>query len=172
VSAADATGATAGGARARLVKRPIGLVVAAVLAVGAALTWNQRGGVPTPLAEGHGLSIVVQPFRTIGGDVEPWSGLGLAQEVRAALDTVKGLQVRPAEGHGYVAADYLLTGSISRRDLRRDIGVELLRLRDRKVLWTGTYWRTASNLASFSTELAEAVVTAIRLDAKPANTSR
>ena len=121
----------------------------------------------------HGpVVITIAPFRVVGAGTEPWSGLGLAEEIRLALARQPGIVVRSGDSTSTKAADYAMTGTVSRASARSEIGVEVARVRDRAVIWTGTFWRTPADLSLFAGELADVVVQAVRLDEKRAILSR
>lgn len=107
-------------------------------------------------------SIAVLEFRVIGTDIEPWSGRGLAQEIRAALDSMEHFRATHVEVREDASADYLVSGTVARRGARSEIGIEVLRALDRVHVWTGTYWREQDQLEAFGREIAEAIVLALR----------
>jgi TolB-like protein len=148
------------------------LLAAAIPVLVAGVMWSSRRSTTARVAVDAPIVIAINPFRAADNQMEPWSGLGLAQELQAALDTVSGWSARVSESEKPPGAHYLLGGSVARKDSRREIGVQLLRLSDRTVLWTGTLWRTEADLASLTGELAEAVVLAIRLDSTKAALNR
>jgi TolB-like protein len=113
--------------------------------------------------------IEVAPFTVLGG-MEPWSGLGLAEQMRQALQRLPDIVVRVAADSAR-PAQYVLRGTVSRRGARNEIGVEVVRAREGVVIWSGTYWRAPGDLGAFITDLVDAVLAAIRLDEKRATGS-
>ena len=144
---------------------------AAILGAGG-LAWIYAHGDPDGGRTLGPVVIAIAPFRVVGAGTEPWSGLGLAEEIRLALVKLPGIVVRSADSTSAEAADYTLAGTVSRASARSEIGVEVTRVRDRAVIWTGTFWRTPADLFLFAGELADAVVQAVRLDEKRAILAR
>lgn len=149
----------------------IAVTAAAILSAGA-IAWNHRRGDDGRDPPQRPVVIAIAPFRVVGAGTEPWSGLGLAEEIKLALGRFPGIAVRNADSTSVSAPDYAITGTVSRGNGRSEIGVELTHGRDRAVLWTGTFWRTPADLSSFAAELADAVVQAVRLDEKRALLAR
>jgi TolB-like protein len=151
-------------------KRPILITAAIALAVViGAFVWQaspDRGFAPTSSA-----SIEVVDFRAAGSDVEPWSGRGLADELRAALATRRDVGMRVADSAGAGTADYVVTGSIARRGRRSEIGVQLTR-RNGASVWSAIYWRPPDDLTSLSSEVVDALLIAVHKDVRAAASGR
>ena len=136
-------------------------VLVVTLGAGGWWRWRQTSGTQPR----GGITLAVTPFRAVGAGVPPWSGTGLAAEVRDALDAVSGISARLAGRAEKPAADYLVGGTIGREGTRTAIAIEVVRRMDQAVLWAGTYWRGDADLASLSGDLAQAVALSVRTDA-------
>jgi len=152
----------------------LALIASVVTAVG--LAWQRVGRRSTP----PGIAINTPPvimtsWRAIGQDVEPWSGVGLGEEVRRAL-SARGivvtdggdLRVRRTDDVGALAAlgreldaTYVLGGTVGRKGERSEIGMQLVRVRDGAPVWASTFWRDPSDLMSLAADLALAVSQAL-----------
>ena len=164
------------------------VLVAAVLALsaGGAYSWAHASRAADLPPAREPPVIVVSSFRTLGPDLEPWSGNGLANEIERALGGMRGIVVRQrpanqtlsapsAPGEASVAtlaaagrsldADFVLAGTVSRVGARSEVGVRLVRVRGAEQLWTGTFWRATGDLGTLPGELAAAVIGAMPRDA-------
>jgi TolB-like protein len=125
-----------------------------------------------------GPPVIALTWRAVGRDVEPWSGLGLGEEVRRAL-TARGLAVSPDPGPGEhpvedstdlaalgraQKATYALGGTVSRKGSRSEIGMRLIRVQDGSALWNSIFWRDQGNLATLASDLAIAVAQVVGSD--------
>ena len=159
------SGATPAAPRAgRPLMRRVAALAAGVIAVAAAAWWGTRPARPAARRAGP-VVLAIAPFRTAGTGLDPWSGLGLAAQVRGALDTAAGISARLADGGAPAAADYLVGGTLARQGSRSTIAIEIVRGRDRALLWTGTFWRGPGELWSLSDELAQQLAIVVRQDA-------
>jgi hypothetical protein len=116
--------------------------------------------------------VVALVWRSVGPEVDPWSGAGLEELVRRAL-AAEGVAVRPTwdTRDTAPAADvkalaslgrrldvaYTLGGTVGRHDRRSEIGMQLVRVRDGSPVWSSTFWRDQADLESLPSELAAAV---------------
>lgn len=160
-----------------------GLVVLATMAAG--VRWNRTHTVQSQPPIGNVVTILVAPFAVIGDGTEPWSGGGLAEEVRTALradrsvvlrrsePTMAGATPKPAPvtddareiaAARRVGADYVLTGTVGRRERGSEIGLRLIRAADASTAWAGIFWRSPADFPSFAADLAAAVTEAIRAE--------
>ena len=156
------------------------IVLAAVLIAAAAA--GLRLGRPasagtTPMSRTP--SILVVPLSVSGNGTEPWSGSGLAEEIRVALASAGAVQIRRAHAstvsqpvgasdstgaatHARRAgADYVIIGSVGRNAGKSEIGLRLVRASNATTVWSGTFWRTSSDLSTFAADLAAAVTEAV-----------
>jgi TolB-like protein len=165
------------------------MIAALVLALsaGGAYAWTHASHSSASRAAREPPVIVVSSFRTIGPDLEPWSGNGLTHEIEHALGEMRGVVVRrrrldqsspaaaPIRNEASAAtlaasgrslgADFVLAGTVARIGARSEIGVRLVRVRDGEQLWSGTFWRATVDLGTLPGELAAAVIGALPRDA-------
>jgi hypothetical protein len=142
------------------------MLVAVAIAVG---WYHGRTRSSRALARAGKPAVVAVAWRPVGTDVEPWSGLGLGNQVEYALGTLgvvvahdTGLRVPPLPGGPEALADlgrqlnatYVLGGTVGRKGPRREIGMQLVRVKDGATLWTSTFWRDAADLESLASDLA------------------
>ena len=159
------------------------LFTAIVVAAGGGLLWTRSSSSRAVLPRGGAPSILVIPLSVSGDDTDPWSGAGLAEEIRTALAADTAVVIRraraeivrtsaPATGGSEdisriaaearrVGADYVLTGTVSRKSSKSEIGLRLVRATDEKIAWSGTFWRSRTDLPTFAMDLAAAVTEAI-----------
>ena len=97
-------------------------VLVVTLGAGGWWRWRQTSGTQPR----GGITLAVTPFRAVGAGVSPWSGTGLAAEVRDALDAVSGISARLAGRAEKPAADYLVGGTIGREGTRTAIATRSL----------------------------------------------
>lgn len=159
----------------------LGAVV--LVAMVAGLRRDRSHTAPSHLPVGDVATILVVPFAVLGTDNEPWSGAGLAEEVRAALAADSSVEIRRSErpvvsgapqsapdaegakaidAARRVGADYVLTGTVGRGERGGEIGLRLVRAADASTAWTGTFWRSSADFPSFPRDLAAAVSEAVR----------
>ena len=166
--------------------RVIVLLAAVVIAGGAGFRWGVlRGAGPALPADGTP-TILVAPFSVSNTTTEPWSGTGLAEEIRIALGANSSVAIRratPTVGGATaptssdaasvrqvaatarsVGADYVLTGIVGRNGRNSEIALRLVRAADATTAWTGTFWRSPTDLSSWASELAAAVTEAVRAE--------
>jgi TolB-like protein len=166
-------------------RRWVVLLLGAVVVgtIGAGLRWNRSRTIELPPRAGNVATILVTPFAVNGAGSEPWSGSGLAEEVRMALDADNTVAIRrseptviraalPPNGDDVmeiaaarrIGADYVLTGTIGRKERGSEIGLRLIRATDASTAWTGTFWRSQADFPSFAGDLAAAITEAIRAE--------
>lgn len=156
----------------------LGLVlVATVIAV----TWHHRWArSATILTSISTPPVITIAWRAVGQDVEPWSGVGLGEQVRQALNA-RGVVVTDGgalpgalspEGTEDLAtlgrrlhAAYVLGGTVGRKDGRSEIGMQLVRVEDRATVWTSTFWRDRTDLESLASDLALTVAQVLETEA-------
>lgn len=135
--------------------------------------------------------IVVFPFGDATGAGRTWFGDGLAGDVAQALGAIDGFVVRPRsldfEPSAMAArssapfrddtsairiardlgASIALTGTVSLDNGRTEILIRLLGVDDRRLIWSGTYWRDRAALPAFAAELTLAVGEALHATPSP-----
>ena len=158
--------------------RVIGLVAVLVAAVAAGLRLSGPASVrTTPMSRIP--SILVVPLSVSGNGTDPWSGPGLAEQIRVALAASGAVRVRRSEPstvsspvgasdstaaaiHARRAgADYVIIGTVGRNAAKSEIGLRLVRASDATTAWNGTFWRSSADLSSFAADLAAAVTEAV-----------
>jgi TolB-like protein len=102
-------------------------------------------------------------WHAVGKDVEPWSGPGLAEQVRRALDA-RGIAVSDDRGSRPQQATYVLEGTVGRKDGRSEIGMRLIRVQDGMAVWASTFWRDQNDLQSLVSDLAVAVAEVVETE--------
>lgn len=137
----------------------IGAALTALLTVGTIATWRLRAH-DAPETSGAAPVIAVKAFATTSPQLDPWSGAGLAQQVRDMLATAHS--EASADASGRRSPTHELHGSIAREGQRLAVSVQLLRSGRSDTVWTGAYWRSEQDLTSLASELARAAVTAAR----------
>lgn len=156
------------------------LVVAAVLISAAAAGLRLRGPASpatTPMSSQP--SILVVPLSVGTSGTDPWTGPGLAEEIRVALARGSAVRIRRADPsmlskplgasdstgaaiHARRAgADYAIIGSVGRNGGKSEIGLRLVRASDATTAWSGTFWRSSTDLSTFAADLAAAVTDAL-----------
>jgi TolB-like protein len=154
----------------RTVAVALGLLV--LIAAGVAVGWNRSRTRLTVHAGFGAPPVITIAWRTVGHEVEPWSGVGLGEQVRQALNA-RGVVVSqsgaplgtPRPGSAKALATrarrlnptYLLAGTVSRKGERSEIGMQLVRVQDSATVWTSTFWRDATDLESLVSDLAVTV---------------
>ena len=146
------------------------VVIVSALAYAVVFGGNQPRGAR---ASGHvGRAVIeLEAFRTLGGVQDPWSGAGLAQQIRDALASDRDVVVILGPNTSQ-AVGFRLRGTISRERSQVSVGVQLLRLPSDSVLWTGAYWRSETDLRSLPDDVAEAVLTVVRRNGDRAGAGR
>jgi TolB-like protein len=127
-------------------------------------------------------SILVVPLSVGGNGTDPWSGSGLAEEIRVALAANGAVRIRRVEPstvskpigasdsvgaaiHARRAgADYVIIGAVGRKAGKSEIGLRLVRATDATTAWSGTFWRSPTDLSTFAADLAAAVTEAVTTD--------
>lgn len=161
----------------------LGAVVIGTMAAG--LRWNRSRPIEPRRPVGDIATILVSPFAVNGNGSESWSGSGLAEEVRMALGADNTVAIRRSDhtvmrapppptgdvdGASEIAtarrvgADYVLLGTVGRKDRDSEVGLRLVRAADASTAWTGTFWRSPADFPSFARDLAAAVIEAIRAE--------
>jgi TolB-like protein len=146
----------------------LGSLVLVVIAI--VVVWQRGGTRPTmSLGSKPPPPIIMITWDAVGEDVEPWSGVGLGEQVRHALhargvvvtDGNARLGTRSPNGPEDLAtrgrlvhATYVLGGTVGRKGRRSEIGMQLVRVQDGATVWTSTFWRDPTDLDSLSSELA------------------
>lgn len=149
------------------------------------LQWSRSHTVSSPRPIAGVATIVVASFAVTAHGIEPWSGTGLAEEVRIALGADKSVVVRRSERRVVAAApaptpdadsareiaaarrigaDYILLGTLGQKARDSEIALHLVRAADASTAWTGTFWRSPADFPSLAGDLAQAVTEAIRAD--------
>jgi TolB-like protein len=121
----------------------------------------------------------VVPLSVSGNGTDPWSGPGLAEEIRVSLASAGAVRIRRADpstvstlvggsdstvaaNHARRAgADYVIIGTVGRRAGKTEIGLRLVRASDATTAWSGTFWRSSADLSTFAADLAAAVTEAV-----------
>jgi len=158
------------------------LIVVAVTAAGAGLKWGSARSGKSKLAVSGRPSIIVVPLVPSGSGTDPWSGAGLAEEIRVALAANAAVAIRRADARTSGApgkagdsanmamharragADYVLTGTVGRNAGKNEIGLRLVRASDATTAWSGMFWRSPNDLSTFAADLAAAVTEAIAVE--------
>jgi hypothetical protein len=138
------------------------VVLAATIALGAIafrLQSKTIGKAETGALSGTSASIFVAPFSINENTGEHVSGAQLAEQVRTALGADKSVKISHRSG-----ADYVLMGTVDRKQLGAEIGLRLVRARDASTAWSGTIWKSAADFPSSAGDLAAAVTEAIRAE--------
>jgi TolB-like protein len=164
--------------------RRLSAALAALVLLAVAVLFAKVGGGRTAMVTGHrqpdrSPPMIALVWRSVGSDVDPWSGAGLEELVRRAL-AARGVAVRRAEDTQDAAfvADvqglaslgrrldvaYTLGGTVGRRDQRSEIGMQLIRVRDGSPVWSSTFWRDQGDLESLPSELATVVSEILRTE--------
>jgi TolB-like protein len=119
-----------------------------------------------------GAPVIVIAWRSVGHDIEPWSGVGLGEQVRQAL-RARGVvhadsrtvpiihsssePVALASLGREIDATYVLGGTVGRKGERSEVGMQLVRVHDGAPIWSSTFWRDPNDLASLAADLAATV---------------
>jgi len=156
------------------------IVFVAVLITAAAAGLRLRGAASvrtTPVNRAP--SILVVSLSVSGNGTDPWSGPGLAEEIRVALAAGGAVRIRRADPstvskpvgasdstgaaiHARRAgADYAIIGTVGRNAGKAEIGLRLVRASDATTAWSGTFWRSSTDLSTFAADLAAAVTEAV-----------
>lgn len=155
----------------------------------AAASWWFTRAAPPPGAASEVPPILIAPLRTMGSDVDPWSGAGLSDQIRIALSTERLLTVLRSEHSAAAATDetaeagaqarvarrvgarYVVIGTLGRRDGKSEINLRLIRVSDAAVTWSGTFWRSGDDLASVAVDLAREISEAVRIESLRSGTT-
>ena len=156
----------------------VGLLVLAAMAV--ALSLSSGGMRSTAQAPVSAPPVITIAWRSVGQDVDPWSGVGLGEQVKHALSAL-GATIVPDTGArtslstgspGALAAvgrerhaSYVLGGTIGRKGRRSEIGMQLVRVQDSATVWTSTFWRDPTDLESLALDLALTVAQVLESEA-------
>lgn len=120
-------------------------------------------------------SVAVLPFRSVGGNVDDLSGLGLADTLITRLSNIREINVRPTSavfaysqseaaefGRG-LDVDAVLEGTIYRSGESVRVTVQLVKVADRTTIWAGQFERPAKDEFQVQNEIALQVVDALSL---------
>jgi DNA-binding winged helix-turn-helix (wHTH) protein/TolB-like protein/tetratricopeptide (TPR) repeat protein len=164
-------------ARVPLPSKWFGLVGAAALMLIAAM-WVlhvRRGGEGT---RGNEITIAVLPFEIApGADHLAYLGTGLADEISSRLALVTGIRVRPtsavvnwqtrwkdqSDAARALSVTYLLVGVVQPEGDAIRITPRLIRVSDGVGLWTRDYTRPPNDLLGLHSQIAGAVIDALKL---------
>lgn len=166
------------GGHLRATVAAIGLPVFVATAI--AVTWQRRQqSSVTDLESTKARAIISVAWEAVGKDMEPWSGVGLGEQVRQALNA-RGIVVtdrepftaQPTPGGAEALATlgrrrnatYVLGGTVGRKGVRSEIGMRLVRVQDSALVWNSTFWRDQSDLQSVASDLAAAVVQVLQAE--------
>lgn len=129
---------------------------------------------PTPPPRQRGARLGVVPLRLLGEGVAPHLGLGLAEEIGAALSRLRWIFVADstslaslAEREGAEAAaralrlDYLLSGTVQRGGETLRVTLRLADQREPGLVWSQRFDRPADDLLALQDEVAASVVARI-----------
>jgi TolB-like protein len=147
--------------------------ITALAALGLLATASSAGcGRSRSTATKASAPVMVIAWRSVGQNVEPWSGVGLGEQVRHAL-SARGVvfadgrtaPVTPRSNEPVALASlgreanatYVLDGTVARKGGRSEVGMQLIRVHDGMPVWASTFWRDPNDLASLATDLAAAV---------------
>jgi len=157
--------------------RVIVLVAVLITAAAAGLSLRRAASARTTMSRTP--SILVIPLSVRGTGTDPWSGQGLAEEIRVSLASTGAVRIRRADpsavstlvgasdstaaaNHARRAgADYAIVGTVSRKAGKSEIGLRLVRASDGNIAWSGTFWRSSTDLSTFAADLATAVTDAL-----------
>jgi TolB-like protein len=149
----------------------VGLLVLTATAIAVALHRGRTGSTMV-LAPISAHPVIAIAWRAVGQDVEPWSGVGLGEQVRHALSARGMLVTDHSALLGDLASDtpdglavigqkqralYVLGGTVGRKGQRSEVGMQLVRVRDSAPVWAATFWRDQSNLNTLASDLAMTV---------------
>jgi hypothetical protein len=109
--------------------------------------------------------VITLTWHPVGKDVEPWSGLGLGEQVRRALNA-RGIVVVD-DTRSRTDANYVLEGTVGRKGKRSEIGMQLVRVQDGVAVWASTFWRDPNDLESLASDLAGAVAQVLKAETSP-----
>ena len=158
--------------------RVIVLVAVLITAAAAGLSLRRAASARTTTMS-RTPSILVIPLSVRGTGTDPWSGQGLAEEIRVSLASTGTVRIRRADpsavstlvgasdstaaaNHARRAgADYAIVGTVSRKAGKSEIGLRLVRASDGNIAWSGTFWRSSTDLSTFAADLATAVTDAL-----------
>lgn len=121
--------------------------------------------------------VLVLPF-LVGERAEASFEQRLFEEVHQALDADTSLRARrgqsgsgatvDAEAHSAAGqragAHYVVAGHIGWRHDTTEIALRLVRAADGSTAWSGTFWRSPSDLVTVGSDLAAVIAEAIHLD--------
>ncbi len=154
--------------------RQFGMAIAAVsgaIAVAALAWWGMR--LPnTPI------SIAVLPLENLSHDpANDYFADGLTDELIRNISIIDGLAVRSRtssftfkgkprnvhEAGKQLGADYILEGSVLRAGQQLRINVQLVRVRDDSLLWSGKFDRELTDILALQDEISRGIVNSLRL---------
>ncbi|HEY3837925.1 MAG TPA: hypothetical protein VGL72_15190 [Bryobacteraceae bacterium] len=149
----------------------VAVAALAAIAAGAAIWWwtAHRSG---------DISIAVLPLTNVGpASANDYFADGMTDELIRNLSIIEGLAVRSQtssfalkgkardikEAGRQLNADYILEGSVLRDAERLRINVQLVRVQDDYMMWSGRYDRELRNVMALQDEIARGVVNSLRL---------
>lgn len=156
---------------ARRHRRTLVAATALLAALAGALFWYTRRTEPPR-------SLAVLPFLPLGGGAaDPSVGLGIADSVITRISALQRIDIVPTNSvlkfgngeHDAIAAgreldvDAVLVGRVQHSDQRIRVTTQLVRVRDGKQLWAGTFDDTFNNIFEVQDAIAERVATALSL---------
>jgi len=132
------------------------------------------------------IRIAVVPIEDLSGQSETYFAAGLTEDMISALSRIDPSRLRvtavPKFEGGHASAehidrlqrqlnlDYLLRGSVRRSADKLRITAQLHDLRDRSVLWSGTYDRQSGDLLAVQEEVTQCVSQCLALELLPSAT--
>jgi TolB-like protein len=146
----------------------------------------EKGGEGKPAAAQKRIRIAVVPIEDFSGNSESYFAAGLTEDMISALSRIDPERLRvtaiPNLKSGGATADpiaqlqrqldldYLLRGSVRRSAGMLRINAQLHDLRDRSVLWSDTYDRSAGDLLAVQEEVTQRVSRSLALELLPSAT--
>lgn len=144
--------------------------------VAGGLPGADEAGTPQPHQQwGRRPSVAVLPLLADGGEVDPYFGDGLTEEIIARLSLNRAMFViahsstlryrqrsgDPAEIAAELGVRYLLTGTVRRAGDRLRIGVSLIHAIEDRVIWQDRYDGSTEDLFGFQDRIAASIAAAI-----------
>jgi DNA-binding winged helix-turn-helix (wHTH) protein/TolB-like protein/Tfp pilus assembly protein PilF len=151
-------------------RRPAFVAVAAALLLAAASIWLLR-----PPAAARIRSIAILPLKSLDATADQPLGLGLAEAVVSRLSRDPDLLVRPLSSSRQAAlaapdaaaagarlnVEGVLEGTLQRADGRIRATIQLVRVADRRVLWSGSFEEGESEAFLLEDSIADRLVRAL-----------